>query len=631
MRTSQNLFLHEVNKRVVACLIHREICASFAARSTFVSFFWWSRVDSGKKRLVPFLKQTWLVMMAMLALIVFCTSLRTAPATIFNVPCGGKQLYTETVDVPSGSQIILRNCTNSTVGTTIVFYTDTIAEATNISIIVEHSRRVAVQISTNPVFVLSGLRVILTNVTNDARESSSSDSAVCSPSSCLPLLQFVDIGSISNMSVTVTDALHERNASLMVLHSRGATGLSILLDRVVVTSSKSVVQLISVSVALSTIIVHDITFTSLASPTSIVSVTATSLLEASAISVTNATLIGNAVNVLTFVGLAVSNGSLVVSSVMMAAALASCTVVLLENTAAQHLSLAATYITAASGFSGVFRGIALQSTNVTLSDIVVANISVATASTVTSDVLLPILLFSGLLKDSTIALESIVIAATSMSLAVLLHSAPPNSTSAAQRFSNSSIIMRNCTVTGVYSVALLLNGASLQELTVIAQIIVVVSQFVGVAIELLLPDSSRLLFSLSDSHVEGGIALLLQSLAIENSSVRVADSRLDSVASAVLTSGLRLIPVFLLSVTLRRSAFVVVEVNLTSVVTSSPSIRAEQVLLEDGTTASMTMRYIYGTGAVLQLIDSSVKDASQLTVRVLENITFPPTLQVAPI
>ncbi|CUG90555.1 membrane-associated protein, putative [Bodo saltans] len=555
----------------------------------------------------------------------FCT----AAATVFNVPCGGKQRYSETVGVPSGSQIILRNCTNSTVGTTIVFYSDTVVEATNISIIVEHSRRVAVQISTNPALVLSGLRVILNNVTNDAQESSATQSVVCNQSSCLPLFILLTSAVFLTMSVTVMDVLHERNVSVMVLQklSQDATDLSVLLDRVFVTSSKSVVQLIGMSVALSTIIIHDITFTSLASPTSIVSVTATSLLEASAISVTNVTLIGNAVNVLTFVGLAVSNSTLVVSSVMVAAALASCTVVLLENTAAQHLSLAATHITAASGFSGAFRGIAVQSTNVTLSDIVVANISVATASTVTSDVLLPILLFSGLLKDSTIALESIVIAATSMSLAVLVHSVPPNSMSAAQRFSQ--LVHHDAELHS--DAALLLNGASLQELTVIAQIIVVVSQFVGVAIELLLPDSSRLLFSLSDSHVEGGIALLLQSLAIENSSVRVADSRLDSVASTVLTSGLKLIPVFLLSVTLRWSAFVLVEVNVTSVATSSPSIRAEQVLLEDGTTASMTLRYIYGTGAVLQLIDSSVQDASQLTVRVLENITFPPTLQVAPI
>jgi hypothetical protein len=141
--------------------------------------------------------------------------------------CGVTTSYGPSIAV--GTQLLLRNCygSSTTNGTRqIVSMTAATAAATSgLTIVVENSMRVAVQVYATSIVNIANLKVIVHNVSNDAAERFAA-SVVCSPSSCKPLVNIYQCHSLVNATVTVYDVVHVRNKSVVYGSISGTTPLT---------------------------------------------------------------------------------------------------------------------------------------------------------------------------------------------------------------------------------------------------------------------------------------------------------------------------------------------------------------------------------------------------------------------
>jgi hypothetical protein len=164
------------------------------------------------------------------------------------VPCGVKSVFGQNYPFSIGTHFLVLNCTDPQ-GTQLVVWTDRSDVAASLSITIQDSRGIAVQLSSSVDII--NLRVTFHNVTVDASEVQTSLGVVCtSPSAaCLPLLQILDCNNVINTTVDVRDVSYVRNATMIKITriARVVSRIAVTLTQVVANSTNPVVSFTAIA------------------------------------------------------------------------------------------------------------------------------------------------------------------------------------------------------------------------------------------------------------------------------------------------------------------------------------------------------------------------------------------------
>ncbi|CUG90565.1 Hypothetical protein, putative, partial [Bodo saltans] len=180
--------------------------------------------------------------------LITCTMNCCAAAISVVVPCGVQTDY-DIDTIANGTTYLLQNCT-SDVGTALALW-PSVTSISDIAVVVEHSRRVAVRIKGNAHVDLIGLHVSINNVTNDLDESKVPGSVVCPVSTgCIPLVSLVLVRNVVNSTVAVTNVLHQRNQSIIEVGNLSALQNMTLLTARITASGYGVALLESLNATL---------------------------------------------------------------------------------------------------------------------------------------------------------------------------------------------------------------------------------------------------------------------------------------------------------------------------------------------------------------------------------------------
>jgi hypothetical protein len=447
----------------------------------------------------------------------------------------------------------------------LVVWTDRSDVAASLSITIQDSRGIAVQLSSSVDII--NLRVTFHNVTVDASEVQTSLGVVCtSPSAaCLPLLQILDCNNVINTTVDVRDVSYVRNATMIKITriARVVSRIAVTLTQVVANSTNPVVSFTAIAggVSDSNITVNGGDFTAFArsatEPFGVVLVT--SSMDTSFIVLNDITMGGGTVdapdmaNVLSLQSMSCVECHVCVMNVRLAATLGSGCAVFLEDVIATHSSFLIVRSAIAVTFQGAWRLISIQSTIVDESSITAFNCSATTEA---------VAVLSGALSFSTVHVLNVV------STGTLAAVAARDVISTIPRIINVSIIVQQSSSTGKAGGAITFSNVSIKNVAVSLNKVVVDSQYFGVVIELIERGSSALNLSILNSWISSPHPLHFAHVDLINSSAVVTASILryagDSSAGSVRA------PLNFENVVLRRSSVIVDDIRIESAA-SAPS------------------------------------------------------------
>ncbi|CUF93895.1 Hypothetical protein, putative [Bodo saltans] len=526
---------------------------------------------------------------ARLLLLVLCClanenhSNAAAAQPVQEVPCGAVTTVDLTDQTSTPAVIRIRNCddaSSSSLGTRLMVYVHASFASLDLTLVVQNSRRVAIQLLAATTTVdIRNVMFNIENVTNDADEPMATGSNVCSPENCLSLLKVHSCRSIVNMTIALHNVLHERNSTTVSLANVVAniTDLVIVAMNSTKNSPQPFVYIGPVGVALQRLVVIATSLV-LRAPQSRLGTVSAAIALSKIPLVIDATITISNVTIANFAsldpqmspGIVVStmenidlltNVNVSISAVTIASHVETVIVIsLIQVTLAVRASFLVEHVSTVRETQFVgnqLKIVSLQDSALHQSQVMIADIQLlAGASAVASSICI-VTVFSSTL-DSCVAVVVRVHSTSSTTLHSLLDVTPIASIAPA-RIVNSALQFLDCVLVGylstvfrLFSGPLVVNSSfDLQNVSVLD------SQFAGVVLDSLDANTNRLNVSIVHSHICGGFTLMLVSSHILEFSLVVASSTLRVVASTFFSSNAVFYAIALSSGSLTRSAVLI--------------------------------------------------------------------------
>ncbi|CUG90560.1 membrane-associated protein, putative [Bodo saltans] len=566
-----------------------------------------------------------------------------------NVPCGVSTTYGPSI--AAGTQLFLSNCYNSTGATkngTMLIVSMTAATAaasSGLTIVVENSQRVAVQVYALLAVNISNLRVVIRNVSNDAAERITG-SLVCSPASCKPLLDIYNCRNLVNASISVSDVVHVRNKSAVYIEDILAqvTGLQLSVWNVSARSNSAVVGVdtINGSVTLSSIYLQGVShYVTSTSKGAVISVFFgdVPMIEDTNVTVTNSGISG---------ATPTTSGAVLFS--VQASTLASNCHVSLTNIWAQmtstSFSSAVTFVNAAvSGASVNVFNFSVNQTVFSVTVIYFANATAAGGSVFVVDTAIVSSIASGTanpclaidvasssMTDSSFQVRNVQLSSTASASELFrtYFSAAVASRQASLMSCNVSITDSSTTATT--GVALFLYNISARNVQLfLSNVVTSTSQYMALFFYYLQPGSMKLNLVAMDCFFSGPNALTLDSSDVADSTLVLLFSTLvvtQSIYFDTVVYGL-----CISSTTLRSTSITIIASSISGLMVGSYLGRSMGVVLssslEDGTVISAQWTSIGSPAGLVAVQDSTMSNSSVVDVGVTANFSVRPSAHMS--